>query len=388
LSWNGLVGPIGRERPAPPGNYMMVVRVQDAAGNAGPATLPPARGRFDGHPGVVVSYVSALGPDTAVDAGELARFTVHTDGRRYRWRVRRLGSRRSLDRGISRETTLRVRAPRGRSGVLLLELRVGGHRYETPFVVQSERREPVLVVLPRVTWQARNELDANGDGFGDTLPEDDTVEQRRPFAGGGLPEGFAVREAPLLLFLDRQHLRYDVTTDLAIGDPRPPVRYHGILFAGPPRFYARSSARLVRSYVEAGGRLGWVGTGGFTRSVSAAGGELAAARGSERSNLFGERFQLGRPAGPLTVLGDRIGFFRGIAGPFGPFPALEEGQRLPVGGRLLASAGREARRPSIAVYRDGNGVIARVGADGFALAASESPDVGRIMRRVWTLLAR
>jgi hypothetical protein len=388
LSWDGLVGTAGREHPAPTGNYMMVVRVRDAAGNAGPAGLPPVRGRFPGHPGVVVSYVSALGPLGPVLAGELARFSVRTDGRRYRWRVRRLGSHRTLDRGASRATTLRVRAPRGRSGLFLLELRVGERSYETPFAVQSERHQPVLVVLPTVAWQARNPLDANGDGFGDTLPEDDVVGLRRPFAGDGLPEGFSVREAPLLLFLDGERLRFDLTTDLALGDPRPPVRYRGILFAGPPRFYTRSGARLVRSYVEAGGRLGWIGTGGFTRSVSAAHAKLASPRGSERSNLFGERFQPARPPGSLTVLGDRIGFFSGTGGPFGPFPRLEEVQRLPPGGRLLASAGREAGRPAVAVYRHGKGVVARVGADGFSLAANSSTDSGRIMRRLWTLLAR
>jgi hypothetical protein len=364
--------------------------VQDAAGNVGPAGLPPVRGSFRGHPGVVVSYVSALGPLGPVRAGRLARFSVRTDGRRYRWRTRRLGSRRTLERGASRAGTLRVKAPHGRSGVFLLELRVGAHRYETPFAVQAAERRPVLVVLPAVAWQARNALDTNGDGFGDVLPDDDQVALHRPFAGEGLPEGFTAREAPLLLFLDRERLRYDITTDLALTDPsaRPPVRYRGILFAGPPRFYARSVAGLVRSYVDAGGRVGWLGTGGFTRSVEATQGMLGSVRGTERSNLFGERLQSGRPAGSLTVLGDRIGFFAGVGGPLGPFPRLEEGQRLPRGGRLLASAGREARRPSLAVFRDGKGVVARVGADGFSTAVNESPDAGRIMRRLWTLLAR
>jgi N,N-dimethylformamidase beta subunit-like, C-terminal len=282
-----------------------------------------------------------------------------------------------------------VRAPHGRSGVFLLALQVGAHRYETPFSVQAEKRRPVLVVLPAVAWQARNDLDTNGDGFGDVLPEDDEVALHRPFAGNGLPEGFTAREAPALLFLDRERLRYDVTTDLALADPsaRPPVRYSGILFAGPPRFYSRSMAGLVRSYVEAGGRVAWLGTGGFTRSVAARKGVLASVRGSDRSNLFGERFHAGRPSGSLTVLGDTIGFFAGVAGPIGPFPALEEGQRLPAGDRLLASAGREGQRPSLAVYRHRKGVVARVGADGFSVAANESPDAGRIMRRLWTLLA-
>ena len=394
LRWDGRVGLRGRSRRAPSGNYLLMVRTRDAAGNVGPPR-PPTRVRVTGHPGVRVRYIEARGPLRPVQAGSRVRFAVSNDGRRYRWSVRRLGSSRSLQRGSSRATELEVRAPRGRTGVYLLVLQVGNHRYETPFAVQSRRRGPLLVVLPAITWQARNDLDADGDGFGDLLPEDESVGLLRPFAGEGLPAAFSAREAPLLLMLDRDHRRYDLTTDLelagsaASGGSRSAIGSRGLLFAGSPRLFSPEVARLARSHVRAGGRVAWLGADGFTQPVSVRRDVLHAlpAPSADR-NAFGERLGLKVRNAALTVLGDRIDFFAGGADVFGPFPALEPSERLPAGARLLAAAGHEAGRPSVVVYRQGKGVVARVGADGFARTALQSPDVARIMRRLWTLLSR
>jgi N,N-dimethylformamidase beta subunit-like protein/flagellar hook capping protein FlgD len=391
LVWDGLVGLAGRHRPAPSGNYSLVVKVQDAAGNRSPDGLPATRSLVAGHPGVIVRYVNALGPVGAVRAGGEASFAVESDGRRYRWHVRRLGSSHVVGRGSSAASRLRVRAPRGRSGVFILGLRVGGHRYETPFAVQARKRARVLVVLPATTWEARNPADTNGDGFADVLPEDRAVRIRRPFAGRGLPPGFAAREVPLLLFLDRTRLRYDLTSDVALEHASGlDGRYSGVLFAGPPRFFGSRTAAAIRSYLRAGGRVGWVGTGGLTQPAKVTGGMLEAVQNgvSDQRNLLGERLQPGSPGRQLTVLTDRIGFFKGVGGVVGPFGALEQSVRLPAGAQLLASAGDEANRPSAVVYRRGKGVVARVGADDFARAAPNSDPVARIMRRLWTLLSQ
>jgi hypothetical protein len=340
---------------------------------------------------VVVRYLAARGPLAPVRAGTVVRFLVAASGRRYRWRVRRLGSARTLARGSGRTSTLRLRAPRGRSGVFLLTLEVGNHRYVTPFAVQARRRGRVLVVLPALTWQARNELDTNGDGFSDLLPQDKAVSLRRPFARGGFPPGFTVRESPLLSELDRGHRRYDITTDLALASQtRPPRRYRGVLFAAAPEFFPRELGRLARSYVEGGGRLAWLGTGGFTSTVRVGSRQIEriTASGSARRNSLGERLRSLRARGPLAVLNDRIRFFSGVGPAFGPFPGLEQSRALPPGARLLASAGHEAARPSLVVYRLRRGVVARVGVDGFARASTDSPDVARIMRRLWLLLSR
>ena len=390
LSWDGKVGTRSHSRPAPSGNYVLAVRTTDAAGNVGPPGLPPRRGSLPGHPGLAVRYVAARGPDFPVFAGARARFGVESDGRRYHWTLRRLGSRHVLRRGSSGATVLGVHVPRMRSGVALLSIRAGRHRYETPLAVQGRRRGRVLVVLPATTWEARNELDADGDGFGDQLPLDATVSRRRAFAGTGLPPGFTAREAPLLAFLDRARLRYDITTDLALarGGTRAAKRYRGVLFAAAPRFFSSQLGELSRSYLDHGGRMAWLGTGGFTAPVQVTQTTIAGGKPSAGANYFGEHLRDVHARGALAFLSDRIEFFRGIGTAFGPFASLEQSARLPAGARLLASAGHEANRPSLVVYRQRSGVVVRVGVDGFARAARGSGDVTRIMRRLWTLLSR
>jgi len=193
-----------------------------------------------------------------------------------------------------------LHAPHGRTGVYLLDLRVGHHRYETPFAVQSRRRSRLLVVLPALTWQGRNDLDANGDGFGDLIPEDSSVGLLRPFTGSGLPPAFGAREVPLLLALDREHQRYDLTTDVALTDDanRQTIGRRGLLFAGSPRLYSPEVARLARSHVLSGGRVAWLGSEGFTQPVKLAGDRLETlpAPSARRNAALGarsKRFQAG-----------------------------------------------------------------------------------------------
>jgi hypothetical protein len=273
--------------------------------------------------------------------------------------------------------------------VALLTVRVGSHRYTTPFVVRARRRRAVLVVMPETTWQARNRLEADGDGYPDVLPAAGRVSAARAFAGNGLPLGFAPGQSGVLQFLDGARLRYDLTTDLALSRGMSPGgldRYRGILFAGAPRFVTRRVRGLMRAYVEGGGRLAWIGRGGFGWSVGTAGArELV---GPRRSQPFGERVRAEPEAVPVAVLTDRIDFFSGVPGAFGPYGPLEESLRLPRGVRLLASAGTGADRPSVVVYRRGRGIVARIGIDGFGRALQTSPDAARIMRRLWVLLSR
>jgi hypothetical protein len=249
----------------------------------------------------------------------------------------------------------------------------------------------VLVVLPATTWQARNPTDVDGDGFADTLPENQTVAVHRPFAGEGLPFGFGADAAPLLIALDQFHLRYDLTSDLAIeqGLSNFSNRYRGVLFVGAPRFFGFRTGKLFQSYLRDGGRLAWIGTGGLTQPTQVTKGSMLIAHNgvSTTRNLLGERLRPFPTGGPLTVLSDRIQFFEGTSG-VGVFSRLEQSVRLPPGAKLLASAGDGPDRPSLVVYRRGRGVVARVGVGGFARAAPSSPSVARIMRRLWTLLSQ
>jgi len=395
VHWNGRVN---GGRPAASGAYLMVVRAQDAAGNVGPRRLPPPRSQVRGHPGLAVRYVDAHRTGPVVQPGHRAAFSVHADGRRYRWSVRRLGAGRTLERGSARVTALTVPVRSARSGVAMMTVRVGSHRHTSPFAVQGRRRGRVLVVLPDASWQARNRLEADGNGYPDLLPEDPRVSLLRAFAGDGLPPGFAGDQSGVLRFLDREGLRYDITTDIALASPHavPLGRYAGVLYAGAPRFSPTGVQQKLRAYVSGGGRLAWVGRGGFDWSVAVVAGKrrasgpdtLVRGRHSLRRALFGERLRYEREAVPVAVLSDRIGFFRGVPGSFGPFGPLEESLRLPSGARLLASAGTGEDRRALVVYRIDEGVVARVGVDGFGRALHISPAAARIMRRLWALLSR
>ena len=68
----------------------------------------------------------------------------------------------------------------------------------------------------------------------------------------GLPPAFAAETAPLLVFLDRARIRYDLTSDIALArsrDPRATDR-EGVVLAGSLRWVPRPLARRLRRYVR------------------------------------------------------------------------------------------------------------------------------------------
>ena len=141
-------------------------------------------------------------------------------GRRARWCAgERIGG------------SFRVRVPRRtRTGVYLVRVRAGDRRAVWPLAVAglpqtqgSAARPRPLVVLPALTWQGLNPVDDDHDGFADTLPGARRVPLEREFAGGGLPPGFRSESAPLLRFLDRARLDYDLTTDLSLARGEGPA---------------------------------------------------------------------------------------------------------------------------------------------------------------------
>ena len=122
--WDGQVD----GAPAPPGIYMVVVRVRDRAGNVGtaPAVLPPIPGQVRGKPGITVRQITAQPPVAPVRAGERVQFFVDSRRRAYRWNVRRVGASRPIKKGRGAPgKTLSLRAPRGISGAYLLQVRSG-----------------------------------------------------------------------------------------------------------------------------------------------------------------------------------------------------------------------------------------------------------------------
>jgi hypothetical protein len=386
LRWDGRVGPRHDRRLAPSGSYLLAVRVRDAAGNTGPTELPPRRGFVRGHPGLSVRYLAAAPPLRPARAGTVTAFRVFAAGRRYRWSVQGLGDRRVSAHGTSRSGTLHVRVPAGGSRLAVLELRSGRHLYRTPFTVQGRRHGRVLVVVPVLTWQAINPVEANGDGYPDLLPLDRAVGLERPFAGGGQPASYPSTVA-LVGYLRAARLRYDLTTDIALARASEASlrRYAGVLIAGSERFAPSVLTRSLAGFVKRGGRLAWIGTHGFSQTVKLGASSIVRGR---PSSFLGEQVRVERGPRALVVLGDRVNFFRGVSGAFGPFPRLEASLRLPAGSRVLASAGADPRRPDMVVYRIGRGVVARIGVDGFARSVQTSPSAERIMRTLWDLLSR
>ena len=226
---------------------MAVVAVRDLAGNVGtaPAEIPPLPGQVRGRPGITVRQITAQPPLEPVRAGTRAEFFVDSRRRPYRWSMRRVGASRPVRKGRAVPgRTLSLRAPRGISGAYLLEVRSGRYSARVPFLVQAPERARLLVVVPAITWLGVDKVDDDGDGLPDTLETGGPVRWPRVIAGDhGLPATFGDQTAPLLVFLDRARIRYDLTTDIALArsrDPRATDR-EGVMLAGPLRWVPRAA---------------------------------------------------------------------------------------------------------------------------------------------------
>lgn len=381
--------------PVPDGVYAFRVTVQDAAGNEGsaPAAKPPTAESTPERTGVEARYLTASGPLVPVEAGRTARIQVGPIPRRVRWTLSRLGSARAIARGgEERGREFAIRVPRdARTGLHLLRVRAGGHRGIVPIAVDGRRSAKVLVVLPAITWQGRNPLDDDRDGFPDTLDSAGSVLVERGFAHARLPEGLESRVAPILRFLDEQRLRYDLTTDLALARGQGPQLdgRTGLLFPGSERWLTEDLDRRLREYVEGGGRVASFGVDSFRRRVRLAGDALAEPSAPELRNVFGEEVaKVSVPEAPLTVTSDSIAMFDRTDGFVGLFERLELSRSLAAGLELVAAAGRDAEHPAFVVYRLGDGLVLRAGAPGWARQLEPGSEIARVTERTWKLLSR
>jgi hypothetical protein len=362
--WNGRSG----GRPVPPGVYLVQVGVRDRAGNLGrtPAQVPPPPGDSPGPAGITVRSLAAQPPLRPVSAGGRAEFFVDARGRAYRWALRRSGARRPVRRGRARPGRARplvVRAPRGRSGLYLLELRSGRARTRVPFVVQARERADLLVVVPAITWLGAGLVDDPPlrDGIPDTLERSGGGRVRWPRVFAGLPAGLRGQVAPLLLFLDHARVRYDLTSDLDLAlstAPRSSDR-KGVLLAGSERWVTRGLARRLRRYALDGGRVAVFGTETLRRGVTLrangaeTAGELLRPTQPTAQDPFGATLAPIRrtddgPAAISQLAGDPgYGLFTGSDGTLDGFSAFEESPPPGPGSRaeILAALGRPPPEP-------------------------------------------
>ena len=252
------------------------------------------------------------------------------------------------------------------------------------------------MILPVATWQGHNPFDSDLDGFPDTLDNARSVPAGRPYARGLLPVGLVREAEPLLGFLDREHLSYDLTTDVALAEHLGPSlgEAPGVALAGTEEWVPRQLRDgLTREVREHGLGVAVFGSRSLRRTVAVVRGRLRDPSPPRPDDLFGERTQLFRtdaPA-PLDQQRDRLKLFRGVDGPFGDFSLFERQTRLPGDASLLTAAGREAGQPAFVGYRLGKGTVVRTGTPQWARELRESAlglEVPRITRNLWRVLSK
>ena len=239
-------------------------------------------------------------------------------------------------------------------------------------------------------------------------------DPRRP----GLPATFADQTAPLLVFLDRAHIRYDLTSDIALArsrDPRATDR-EGVVLAGSLRWVPRTLARRLRRYVEDGGRLASFGTESLRRGVRVGPNRLSRPTQPTPTDPFGARLEplpARAPASPaaavpLTALADdpALGLLTGSDGVVDAFGRLEESQARGAarreGGdgarpgrhrgraRRGGDRGRAATPRAARADRDAarEGLRVRVGLTDWVKRAEMDREVAQITRNIVDVLRR
>ena len=387
--WNGRI----RGRLAPPGTYMITADALDRAGNRGsaPRTLPPAdTGRAAGGVGVLVRPVAIAPPLSPVGSGTRAAVGVDAGGRRYSWALRRVDGER-VGRGSSRAARLSLAIPDGPAGALVLTVRTHGEVARAVVPVAAPRARPVLVVLPVLTWQGRNDVDDSGDGLPDSLARERKARIQRAFAGGRLPTGFKSGEAKLLAYLDRNRLRYEITTDLALARAggAPLERHDAVILAGDVRWLPQQLGDRLREFVRGGGRLFSVGFDSLLRTMALGARSMSSpSPRAERDFLRATVSPPVRETTSLTAQTDEINLFAGTAGSLGTWdewqPTTDVGA-----GRLVATAVEGGGDDVFVAYRLGQGLVIRPGVRGWSAALDNdiSPPA-TTTRRIWTVLRR
>jgi hypothetical protein len=395
--WKGGVsaGP-DATRPAEDGDYTFTVTVRDRAGNLAVApTEIPRRGLTRPGTGVSVERLTLRGPLDVVHAGSTVELEVGPLERSFDFVLSRFGTPRPIRRGRRVGGALRMGIPGTvETGLYLVRVRSGKRRAVWPVAVEGRSRGKgprPLLVLPAISWQGLNPVDDDHDGFADTLPQGGPVTVDRHFAGGGLPPRFAAEVSPLLRFLDRERLDYDLTTDLslALGEGPALEDAPGAAFAGSTLWLPGPLLRQLRGYVAEGHPLASFGADAFRRTVRLRADTLRDPSRRRAEDAFGERTTLVRTgASPLAVLQDDLGLFQGLPGPVGDFELFERSRGLAEDARPLSLAGPAPNEPAFVAYELGRGMVVRSGSPQWAgELAAMGVEVPLVTRRIWRRLA-
>ncbi|MCW2990373.1 MAG: hypothetical protein JWM73_967 [Solirubrobacterales bacterium] len=399
-TWNGRVG----GTPAPAGTYVAVAQWRDRAGNLGSSVpMDPERDvpqlgygqKLPGHGGITVRYLELQPPAVPVGAGNKITVGVDARGAKYQWSLRRLGATRPDRSGATTRTPFTVPAPRGDEGLFIFEARVGKHVAAVPIAVTNPGRNKVLVVLPFMTWQGRNEVDDDGDGAPNVLDQGSDARAVRVFAGGALPAGFREQEGPLLAYLARNSRSFDVTTDvaLAVGRGAQLEGHRGVLLPGDVRWLPREQQLRLRKFVRDGGTLMLTGTDSLRREVTfSPNGMLTKPTPAAATNLFGSKLRtvVEEPT-TVTNLDDHIQLFSGDVyggtGVLSGFPGREPTAALGSDEELAADAVTSEGDVVLVAARFGKGLEIRTGLLNFATRLNDDANTGQLALRAWTLLS-
>jgi hypothetical protein len=386
-TWDGTVG----GHAAPAGTYMVAISARDAPGNK--ATDPPVLPPTPAHPpagrgGITVRYLGVEPPSAPATQHTATAFGVDARQQPYRWSIARVGASHARAGGSATKPILDVQAPGGVSGVYLLGVASGTHSTAVPFAVQDTIRQPVLVVLPTITWLGTDPVDEDGDGEPNTLTAGLPVRRERIF--GATPAGFADEVAPVVTFLDRNHMRYDVTTDLALAaSPQSVLAGHaGVLLPGDERWLTAPLAQALRGYVSGGGRLASLGTDSLRGVVTLSGDQLVSPTPAGDVDALGARMGAVSPAqGAITDFQDGAAqLFRGGDGRFTGYSQYEPVQSAGAGAQVVSSAVAAGGTPVIVAVRLGRGLWIHTGLPGFASRLGQDSDTTALMTSIWQLL--
>jgi hypothetical protein len=397
--WDGLVD----GKPAPDGEYAFTVSVRDRAGNltTAPREIPTPRTARPGT-GVSARRFTLTGPADVVAAGSVARMRVGPFDRSLDFVLSRLGNSKAIRKGGRIGGDFNVHVPKDAvTGMYLVRVRAGRHRGVWPLAVaglpetkRAAQKPRPLLVLPTIAWQGETPWDGDANGFAETLETARAVQLGHPYPNAAPPPGFNAQTAPLLDFLERAALRYDLTTDLSLARGEGPAigNAPGVAFAGDERWLPQPLLAKLRKYVEDGGKVATFGGDSFRRTVQLDGDVLRNPSRPRAADVFGERVErvVAEGGAPMQVFQNDLGIFGGVGAFVGDFDVFDQSAGLAEGAELQESAGRETDTPAFVAYRLGEGLVVRAGTPQWVRELRESRlsvEIPRATRNIWNLLA-
>jgi hypothetical protein len=246
------------------------------------------------------------------------------------------------------------------------------------------------VVLPMLTWQGQNPVDDTGDGLPSTLTDGEQISLDRPLAEA-LPKGFR-QDAALLTYLNRQHLHFQLTTDVALAQGEGPslVDRWGVALAGSETWLPASLVSGLRGFVQGGGRVLSLGVDSLTGSSRISGyptDPVASAPHESSTDLFGAKHgPLIRTGGNLiTELEDQLGILS-AAPAFSGFSSFESIE--PPASTKTSAAGITEGAPALTAFQVGKGYVVEIGLPDFNATLMRNVDSQDLLNRIWQLLAK